>query len=221
MLLRATEYVTSPPASPKQQPSGRVIHAKARPPCCSERVPSPSAPPLVTPDPCLRGDGVSRHREHLAPGQPPSSLLSLSSSPLTGLIGGSVMRFNILIQGATGSGPGLESGQAAALTQFEGYFSSLIRPWEASGLYRTCCCRMVPVSMSFSFLLVQLVQLAWRQIVLHITTVTPQFAVSTTETVLTQFSHKERNNLMFYICRIYKRGQAVQNLSWTAFYKVY
>lgn len=42
------------------------------------------------------------------------------------------MKFHIFIQGATGSGPNLERGQAAAVMQFEGYFSSGIRPWEAN-----------------------------------------------------------------------------------------
>ncbi len=80
--FRATEYVTSPPASPKQRLSGRVIHAKARPPRCSEHAPSLSSPsPLAPPDPCLRGNGVSRHREHLAPGHPPPLLSFLSPSP--------------------------------------------------------------------------------------------------------------------------------------------
>lgn len=42
------------------------------------------------------------------------------------------MNFHVFIQGATGSSPGLERGQAAAVTQFEGYFTLETRPWEAN-----------------------------------------------------------------------------------------
>lgn len=130
MRLRATEYVTSPPASPKQQLSGRVIHAQARPPRCSERVPSPLLPPSrpLTHVSVAMGCPVTGSTWHLAT----PLLLSpypLSISPLAGLVGGSVMKFHIFIQGATGSGGGLEHGQA------EGDFSPGIQLQEGSGRF--------------------------------------------------------------------------------------
>ncbi|CAB1449462.1 unnamed protein product [Pleuronectes platessa] len=67
---RATGYVTSPPASPKQRLSGRAIHARARPPPLLRARALPEHPPSprVPPDPCLLDNGASRHTEHLAPG---------------------------------------------------------------------------------------------------------------------------------------------------------
>lgn len=152
MRLRATEYVTSPPASPKQRLSRRVIHAKApAAPLLGARALPEHRSPLVPPDPCLRVGGVSRHREHLAPGHPPPSssspLLSLSISPSRGLVGGSVMKFHIFIQGNN---------------------RKWSRPWNAvkqpslkdiskppGGRYCTCCCRTVCIRMRFSPLLFQ------------------------------------------------------------------
>lgn len=77
---RASEYVTSPPAPPQPRLSGRLIHAKARPPRCSDHVPSPGTPPrLVPPDPCLHSGGVSHHRAGTWP--PPRPLSFLSPHP--------------------------------------------------------------------------------------------------------------------------------------------
>ncbi|KAK5847865.1 hypothetical protein PBY51_016960 [Eleginops maclovinus] len=112
VCLRATEYVTSPPASPKPRLDRGVIHAQARAaPLLGARAPS-SPSPSMPPDPCLLGNGVSRHREHLAPGHPLSLLFLL-------LIGGSIMKFHIFIQG----------GRSPSVQQFEGCFTSGIRPW--------------------------------------------------------------------------------------------
>lgn len=77
------------------QSSGRPAARSACPP----RAPLPPSCPLTR---VSVVGGVSRHREHLAPGHPPplsSPLFSLSISPSRGLVGGSVMKFHIFIQG--------------------------------------------------------------------------------------------------------------------------